>query len=1263
MSDTQINVGMNVDGVVTGTEKAKRSLKDLGTSAATAGSAVGNMGDGGAKSADKVEAATRSMVNSIQRQIAAAEAGDKSSRKYQESLAAIRGVDSNALKPYLDQLDAAKLKQSEALKSQDSMSAGFGALKIGALAAAAAIGAMAVAFKGIVDGIDKLNDLRDATGSTIENISALEDVALRTGTSFDTVASSLVKFNMVLKDSKAGSDSAAAFDKIGISVSELKALDPAEALLKVSKAFATFADDGNKARIMQELFGKSTRDVAAYLKDLADKGKLVATVTTKEADEAERLNKEFFAMQKNVADLARNIAGPLVTAFNEFIKKQKEAREAGKFGLFTSLQDMEDANNKKKSANYTGSWYSGDGGRGSVNPDFVKPSVGELPDQAKLKAAAAAAKKALEDQNKELAEQAKLLATLAGLTGSFSEDWARLGAVYAAGKISVEQLTAAQADLLTKQPAIKAQFDEQKKAIESAAKAYEDATNAERKYYAELSKDNAALENANRKLEEETALIGLTDDAKSALILTRMDNAIRIEEEGAALLNLQNSSEKEIETVKERIKLMKEQRELTGKRDTANAGVSAAKEVNAEWMRGWQETDRLSREVFTMWATDGGNAAQKIGDTLKKALLSAIYEATLKPIVFQIYGSIMGGGGGVGGTAAQVASSAGGSSGLLGGVGSAFGAFGAGANYGLQSLFANGFGTTMTAGSQMIGAGSYAAGLGTMAGAVAPFLAGIAVIKSLADYKITPNGNAIIANVGAGGASAVAARSDFAQTSSGIFSGGNTQNSSWAEADASTKKYIDENVKAITEASRAYGDAMGLSSAALDAYTAQLTINTTGMDAAAAKAAIDAELTKFAADQASSAYGDAIKQFAKDGETASQTLARLGTDLTAVNQWAALFGTTLYDVSVIGAASASALVTAFGSLENMNAALDSYYKNYYTQAEQDANTYLQIQADLAKAGIDISIDDLKNATKEGVRAYVEAARLMMLAGQITEEQFAAILNNANRAAPIIGRDQAPTPAEQGAEYEKARHDWAVQHPWEDAAGDFLNKDGTVTKGGLWTGSGGGAGGASIGGAGSSADTWKDGIKTWLEKLNSSDAGGLNIFKQRDNAWADFKTQLSLAQGGDATALGNITGYADSYIAAIKNTAKTSMEEQLAIARAKASVSGLVDPVKPEKLITDAVIKSGDGIVTAIRELNNQLTGGGGGGIGGSISLTPTLSQTQQNRDVVNEIRQLRSDFSAMSSHMESIAGSSDKTAKTLVRVTLDGEAMQSQAVI
>jgi hypothetical protein len=200
---------------------------------------------------------------------------------------------------------------------------------IGALTA----GLSVVNFSSLVKGLDALNDVKDATGASIENISALEDIGARTGTTFDTVGSSLIKFNQALQNTKPGSETAAILKSIGLNAEELKRIDPAEALRQTAVALAGFADDGEKARRVQALFGKSTREIAPFLKDLAEAGKLNATVTTAQAKAAEDFNKQIAALEKNVKDVARNIASDLVPTVSELLTQLTDGRKV--FGNFT----------------------------------------------------------------------------------------------------------------------------------------------------------------------------------------------------------------------------------------------------------------------------------------------------------------------------------------------------------------------------------------------------------------------------------------------------------------------------------------------------------------------------------------------------------------------------------------------------------------------------------------------------------------------------------------------------------------------------------------------------------------------------------------------------------------------------------------------------------------------------------------------------------------------------------------------------------------
>lgn len=575
------------------------------------------------------------------------------------------------------------------------------------------VGGFVAMTKSIVDGLDALNDLRDATGASIENISALEDVARRTGAGFDVVSTSLIKLNQGLNAAKPGSDTENAIKAIGLSVKDLKALDPAEAFRKVAVGLSGFADDANKARLVQELFGKSLKEVAPFLNDLAASGQLNATVTAKQAEEAEKFNKQLANLQKNITDVGRAFVGDLLPGLNAGIERFILARKYagglletlalyGRLDYGKSIQgnlgDVEEqlaqleeratritspgamaGNDKmiadlKAQANYLKELRQakilaeqGDNGD-AVSRRFTRdrPSL-NVPDQSIKKDAAAAAAKALAEQNRELAAQNKLIAENAGLTGSFSEDWARLTAIYTKGGFSLEQYTEAQAKLLANQPAIKSNLEAEAKANALAEKASAEALESRQKYLASLGEGLERLQQETLEQQEYIDRLGLSKEAVAALDAAKLESQATIQDLIVLKKIEQGLDKDQYEIYVKTAAELRKQAALKMQGSIKETQLETEKEITAERLRGWQETDRIARDVFSNWATDGSNAAQKIGDTLKKALLSAIYEATLQPIVAEIY-NYVGGTGGGGGTLGGVGGVGGGRAGGVGGL-------------------------------------------------------------------------------------------------------------------------------------------------------------------------------------------------------------------------------------------------------------------------------------------------------------------------------------------------------------------------------------------------------------------------------------------------------------------------------------------------------------------------------------------------------------------------------------------------------------------
>ena len=219
----------------------------------------------------------------------------------------------------------------------DAIGARFGSLQTTIVSTLTGFG-LGAFLTGVADQLDAFNDLADATGASIANLSRLDVAVRRTGGTFDDVSALLTKFNQSLLRAKPGSDQAAAFEALGLSVAELRKQDPAEALLTTARAFQQYDADGEAARAQTLLLGESVRKLAPVLKDLAEASVEVGGVTQAQAEAADRFNKSMARVTATAQDLARNVVAdllPVVTATLEaFEQGDAQARKfAGGGGL------------------------------------------------------------------------------------------------------------------------------------------------------------------------------------------------------------------------------------------------------------------------------------------------------------------------------------------------------------------------------------------------------------------------------------------------------------------------------------------------------------------------------------------------------------------------------------------------------------------------------------------------------------------------------------------------------------------------------------------------------------------------------------------------------------------------------------------------------------------------------------------------------------------------------------------------------------------
>lgn len=703
----QLGVEVDSTGARKGFEDVTRSAKKAGADVAQAvkpaAQAVDGIGAGGAAAAQKVDRATQSMIASIQRTTAAAEAGERGTAKYFETLAAQRGISSDALRPYLQQLDAARAKQDAAATSMDRMgaAASFVRSALGGMVAAFSVSAIAAWAQGVVSAASALDDLADATGSSVSELSRLTNIARVSGTDFGTIDQAIKKLAVGIagvdeESSKAGKALAA----IGVS-----AKDPAQALNEIALKFAGYADGANKAALAVAIFGKTGANLLPVLKDIAENQGIAATVTAKQARDAEDLEKAWRRLAVESTTLKDALLTNVVPALETTISSFNTAKAAG-LGFFDALsitgshtldgivKSLSEARKDlaamqqgaKKAPGFLPDWMkitdadvaaakqkvealeqiyarlAKSALAADPNSDAGARAGGALGQAPKLPGGNEA-KQQIADYADEIAKLNDEMLRLTGADGGYTRyaaAWRQFAKDVAAGKATN---TAQVVALLDTAKAA----DDVAKGIKAADIALQDFTAAEKSANEEAKKADQALERWNEsvaervkqlKIEQET--LGMT--ATEARIYAVQMELARAKTDGTT----------------ETIRLLNEELD----RLEMKAAGEATKKVADEWQKAADSISNSLTDALLRGFEDGKGFAKNFIDTLYNMFRTLVLRPVIQAIVAPVAGGITGALGFAGNAAASTGPS-------IGGFGSMFGAFGGNFGGGFSGALTN----------------------------------------------------------------------------------------------------------------------------------------------------------------------------------------------------------------------------------------------------------------------------------------------------------------------------------------------------------------------------------------------------------------------------------------------------------------------------------------------------------------------------------------------------------------------------------------------
>jgi hypothetical protein len=191
--------------------------------------------------------------------------------------------------------------------------------------------------EGSIDAADKLNDLSQATGLSVETLGGLQFAAKKTGSDLDSLAKGFSRLNIELGAAKAGNANAIqTFNALGLSMRELQTISLEDVIFKVADRFEEWETNSNKAVIGNRLFKKSYQDLipffnqgSAEIRENIEYVRRYGAITTEVAQKADAFKDTIEKVNLLNQAFATTIATNLVPSMDALANKFAKASEEG----------------------------------------------------------------------------------------------------------------------------------------------------------------------------------------------------------------------------------------------------------------------------------------------------------------------------------------------------------------------------------------------------------------------------------------------------------------------------------------------------------------------------------------------------------------------------------------------------------------------------------------------------------------------------------------------------------------------------------------------------------------------------------------------------------------------------------------------------------------------------------------------------------------------------------------------------------------------
>jgi hypothetical protein len=187
-----------------------------------------------------------------------------------------------------------------------------------------------------------LDDMAEATGASVEKLSAIQNVAKVGGHDFEGLTGQIGKMIKGLKDgSEEGGKAAYALDFLGVKAKDANGnfRDTGEVLIDAARALGKYRDDGNKVALIQDILGKGAERYAPLLKDIAQGTDLVSKVTAEQAAKAEEAEKNINRLKITMEDARKELVNEFTPAIIAYTNRVLAAKEGTK-GWYETLERL-----------------------------------------------------------------------------------------------------------------------------------------------------------------------------------------------------------------------------------------------------------------------------------------------------------------------------------------------------------------------------------------------------------------------------------------------------------------------------------------------------------------------------------------------------------------------------------------------------------------------------------------------------------------------------------------------------------------------------------------------------------------------------------------------------------------------------------------------------------------------------------------------------------------------------------------------------------